>query len=59
MMVPDQRRQCSAADFANGWLKQQHAKQQEAGRQEWQDTAGRASGIRARHDQNLVRVGAI
>jgi hypothetical protein len=59
MMVPEQRRRCSAADFANGWLKQQQAKQQQAGRQGWQDTSGRANGIRAQHDQNRVCVGAV
>jgi hypothetical protein len=59
MMVPEQRRRCSAADFANGWLKQQQAKQQQAGRHELQDTAGRADGIRAQHDQNRVLVGAV
>lgn len=62
MMIPDERRRCSALEFANTWLKQQQAKQQQGGNQDLQDASARAGGIRAQHDQTVkapVLVGAV
>lgn len=58
MMVPEERRRCSAAEFASSWLAQQQAKQQEAGRRDWRDTHHMSGCIHAGRDQGPLLVGA-
>lgn len=61
MMVPSYKRRCSAADFANNWLQQQHNKQAQADKQQDQEDylAGypAPSDIRTTRDQ-AVLIGA-
>jgi hypothetical protein len=60
MMVPEERRRCSAAEFASSWLAQQQAKakQAEAGRRDWQDAPRMSGRIHAGRDQGALLVGA-
>jgi hypothetical protein len=58
MMVPAYEHHCSAAQFANSWLKQQQAKQQQADAEDWGDLKRGPSGIKVQRDQAPVPVRA-
>lgn len=53
MMVPDYRRRCSAAEFANKWLVQQQAKQQHV-RGECSDVTPKVGAIHTGRDQGAA-----